>query len=248
VHALRELQRGFARAILAGRAPGFAPAERVQVYRNNVFVSFTQALADVYPAIARLVGEDFFGQAARRYIRAHGSRSGDLHAFGREFPALLRSLRESRELPYLGDVAELEWAWHEAFHAAESSPLDAARLARVPEAAHERLRFRLDPSLRLIASRYPILAIWEANRGEAPPESEIRLDAGADCVRVMRRDLDCHAERLSAGEFALLSELAAGAALAQACEAAAAAQPGIDLGAAMARLVLDRGLVDFTLD
>ncbi len=248
MHALRELQRGFARAILEGGAAGFAPAERVQVYRNNVFVNFTQALADVYPAIARLVGEDFFGQVARRYVRAHGSNSGDLHDFGRKFPALLRSLAESRELPYLGDVAELEWAWHEVFHAADAPALDTARLARVPEGAHERLRFRLNPALRLVASRYPILAIWEANRGDAPAEATIRLDAGGDCVRVLRPDLDSFAERLGAGEFALLAAFGSGAALGEACEAAAAAESGLDFGAAMARFVLDRSIVDFTLD
>ena len=151
----------------------------------------------------------------------------------------------ARALPYLADVAALEWANHAVYHAADAAPLDAERLARVPEAEHERLRFSLHPATRLVASRYPILAIWQANQGDDPPAAEIDLDIGADYLLVVRRDFDLVIERLAPGEFALLSELATGAPLAQACEAAMAADAEIDLGAAMGRFVADGTLAEF---
>jgi len=243
MRALRETQEEFAAALLGGGARGFDA--RLQVYRNNVFVSLSQALADVYPVLVRLVGRDYFDQAARRFVREHPSRSGNLHEFGRELAGFLGRLPEAASLPYLPDVAALEWAWHEAFHAAEAPALDAARLAALPESALGGLRLRLHPAARLVASRYPVLAIWEANRDGAPAEAEISLDADPDWLLVTRRELERAIERVTPGEHALLAALASGAPLAEACEAAAAAAPGIDLEAAMARFVAERTITDF---
>jgi hypothetical protein len=235
------MQEDFAAALLGSGSHRFP--ERLQVYRNNVFVSLTQALAAVYPVLVRLVGEDYFGQAARRFIRQHPSRSGNLHDFGRELAGFLARLPEAGSLPYLADVAALEWAWHEAFHAADAPPLDAARLAAMSEEEVAALRFRLHPAARLVASRYPVLAIWETNQEGAPAEGEVCLDAGADWLLIARRSLARTIERLTPGEHALLAALGSGAPLAEACEAAAAASPDIDLEAAMARFVADQVLV-----
>ena len=125
MRALRETQEEFAAALLGGGAHRFD--RRLQVYRNNVFVSLLQALADVYPVLVRLVGRDYFDQAARRFVREHPSRSGNLHDFGSELPGFLGRLPEAASLPYLPDVAALEWAWHEAFHAGDAPALEAAR-------------------------------------------------------------------------------------------------------------------------
>jgi hypothetical protein len=254
VLALHEFQRAFANAILAREPDEFAArvrstrlsgTERLQVYQNNVFISLVQALADVYPVVGRLVGEEFFRQVARRFIRCYPSRSGNLHDFGRELPAFLHDLREARHLAYLGDVAALEWAYHEVFHAAEAPPLDLARLAQVPEVAQARLRFRLHPATRFVASRFPVLAIWEANLDAAVPQTEIDLDAGADYLLVARRELDRVVARLAPGEFALLAEIAGGATLAQACDAATAADAATDIGAAVGRFVADHTITGF---
>ena len=243
MRALRETQEEFAAALLGGGAHRFD--RRLQVYRNNVFVSLLQALADVYPVLVRLVGRDYFDQAARRFVREHPSRSGNLHDFGSELSGFLGRLPEAKSLPYLPDVAALEWAWHEVFHAGEAPALDAARLATLPESAAAGLRCRLHPAARLVASPYPVLAIWEANVEGAPEDGEIRLDAGPDRLLVMRRELERVIERLTPGEFGLLYALASGGPLAEACEAAACAEPGIDLEAAMARFVAGRVVTDF---
>lgn len=225
MRSLRETQTAFADAILMGRSAG-----RLQVYRNNVFLSLRQALADVYPAVRRLVGEEFFNQLARRFVREYPSRSGNLHDFGRELAQFLWVLPDLRELPYLPDVASLEWALHEVFHEAEARPFDFSKLA-----GPENTTVPLHPAARLIASRYPVLAIWEANQAEEVPS--VDLDAEGDWLLVIRRDLKCEVERLSAGEFALLSALAQGMTLGEACGAAVDAEPRLHLAAAMSRFV-----------
>jgi hypothetical protein len=230
MRSLRETQTAFADAILMGKG-----GDRLQVYRNNVFISLRQALADVYPVVQRLVGEEFFNQLARRFVREHPSRSGNLHDFGRELGQLLETLPDLTGLPYLPDVAALEWALHEVFHEAEARPFDFSSLSD-PENA----RLPLHPAARLIASRYPILAIWEANQAEDP--GVVDLDAGGDWLIVFRDGLETQILRLTPGEFALLGALAQGMTLGEACEAAVAAEPQLDLAAAMGRFVASRFL------
>jgi hypothetical protein len=229
--SLRERQVGFGTELM-----GAAPVHGgLQIYRNNVFISLSTALADVYPVTQRLVGEAFFQQLARRFIRGHPARSGNLHNFGREFPAFIAALAEVRDLPYLSDVAMLERAYEEVFHAADADPLDVQRMAQ--RGSLEAQKFALHPAIRLMASRYPVRAIWQAN--QSADVGIVDLDAGPDWLLVRRSGLDRRIERLSSGEFALLSALGQGVALEGACAAAAAAEGQVDLGAAMARFVTE---------
>ena len=252
--ALHKVQSAVAGAIF-GRDPtavadlvwsnGLPSAERVQLYQNNVFISLTQALADVYPVVERLVGDTFFRTAARRFIQRYASVCGDLHEFGREFAAFLTESSGEHKLAYLPDVAALEWAYHEVFHAGTVPPLDLARLARVPAEEQDRLRLRLHPARRLVASRYPVFAIWEANRSDELPAGLIDLDAGADFLLVGRRDLECQIERITPNEFVFLAEIAAGATLEQACEAAMSADTEMDIGRIVRRFVADNTIAGF---
>jgi hypothetical protein len=227
--SLRDTQLAFARRVFG---PGRAVSPREQIYRNNVFISLTGALADVYPVVRRLVGERYFAQLARRYVRIHPSRSGNLHDFGRQMSRFLGELHDLKNLPYLPDIAALEWACHGAFHAGEAAPLDFARLADV-----ENAKAALHPAVRLVASRYPVLAIWEANQADDP--GVIDLDAGIDWLVVFRRDLEVQILSASAGEFALLAALHDDRSLGEACATALAAEPALDLAATMRRLAIN---------
>ena len=104
------------------------PAEverRFAVYRNNVAHSLSRALASRYPVIERLVGEDFFRPLAAAFIAAHPPASPMLFQWGGEFPGFLAGFPPLRDLPYLADVAELEWLRGQAYHAADAQPADA---------------------------------------------------------------------------------------------------------------------------
>ena len=120
--SLRELQRSFATGVLHDDVttvggllvPGdFSGESRLQIYRNNVFTSLTDALEDIYPVVARLVGNEFFSYAAHEYIVRYPSRSGNLHEFGDRLPGFLGGFPPAKDLGYLADVAHLEWTWHE---------------------------------------------------------------------------------------------------------------------------------------
>lgn len=253
--SLREIQTAFAEGVLDGGPASLAGAvverglsgsRRLQLYRNNTFASLTEALAAVYPVVQRLVGDDFFRFVAARYIPEHPSRSGNLHDFGGQFAGFLAGLAETEGLPYLPDVARLEWAYHQVFHEADRAPLDPAALGRVPPEAYETLRFRLHPASRLVASPYPVLHIWQVNQEGFSGDPSVRLDEGAARILVFRRGLEVELQALAEGEFALLQAFARDHSLTAAAEAALQAQPEFDLSVSLRHHVVQGTLVDFS--
>ncbi|HEU4352220.1 MAG TPA: hypothetical protein VFR66_10145, partial [Burkholderiales bacterium] len=72
---------------------------------------------------------------------------------------------------------------------------------------------------------------------QAQQPGVVDLDAGGDWLVVLRRELQIEILRTTPGEFALLAALRDGMALGEACEGALAAEPALDLSAAMGRFV-----------
>lgn len=252
---LHELQRRFAAAVFDEDSrdferylcsAGLAGARRLQVYRNNTRLSLTGALKAVYPVVERLVGEGFFQYAAAQYLTRHPSRSGDLHAFGESFATFLEAFEPAAGLEYLPDVARLEWAYHQVFHAARHAPLDPLTLAAVPPERQGELRFELHPAARLVASSFPLLRIWQIYQEGYGSDSTVDLAEGGIRLLVFRREnLDIEFQPLPDGEFRLLCALAKGDDFATACEQSMAAQPDFDLPAGFRRHVLQGALVAF---
>jgi hypothetical protein len=245
--SLLELQSAFVRgvfdpadAVIAGLiAPGATGAEAgLAVYRRNALGNHAAALRDVYPVVLRLVGAQFFDRLARDYATQTPSRSGDLHDFGGELGAFLDALPAARNLPYLADVARLEWAVHRSFHARHVPPLDPARLAVVLPERLPDLRFELHPAARLLRSPYPVLTIWRVNQPQWSGDQAVDLGLGAEQVLIIRRALEVTLEPLSAAEYAMLEALDAGGNLGDALAAALALDAEFDLQAFLARHAL----------
>jgi hypothetical protein len=183
--ALAAAQRDFLDAVLAASEPA---DPGMATYRRNVIGARSGALAASHPVTQRLVGEAFFAEAARRHAVISPSASGDLHRYGADFADFLATYPYAAGLPWLADVARLEWAVHESSHAADGAPLDALALGSVPPEALEHLRPSVHPAVRLVRSPHAILAIWEANqpgrdgtpeRSEGPERVLVRRDGYA---------------------------------------------------------------------
>jgi hypothetical protein len=140
--------------------------------------------------------------------------------YGREFPDFVASFAPARELPYLGDVAQLEDAWVEVYHAAEASPLTLADLAGVALERLEGLRFVFHPAVRLLAFDHPAASIWAAHQGEAEPGTPLAWRA--EQALIARPHADVVVRVLPPGGFAFASSLLAGAGLAEAAAGLAA--------------------------
>src|SRR5689334_10643852 len=126
MHSLREIQAGFAAALFDPgasreapgiRSGGISPALRLGFYRTNVFENYRKALGLTYSAVEKLIGPGLFGALAQDYTRRYHSRSGDVGEHGAYFAEFISKHALAGELPYLADVAGLEWCLEECFNA-----------------------------------------------------------------------------------------------------------------------------------
>jgi hypothetical protein len=224
---------------------GATPERRFAVYRNNVYASLVDVLAGRFPVTAKLVGADFFWAMARLHAEQTPPSSPVLLGYGAGFPDFIGAFPPAQAVPYLADVARLEWAWHVACHATDATPLDLAALAAAQSSPNVFLR--LHPSARLVRSVYPVVTIWElgAREGEGAPA---RLPAVGEDALVIRPELDVEVRRLPRGGGAFLSALIDAAPLEAAAEQAAAADSAFDLAVNLAGLMTSRAITGIAGD
>ena len=257
---LRELQSAFRDALLDGNdsgpagaiggeilADGLSPESRLAVYRHHVLASLTSVLKETYPIVARLVGDGFFAYAADTFVRRYPPEAPCLFEYGAGFAAFLASFPPCRDLVYLPDVGRLEWAMHAALHAGEARASDLDPLRDVPADALGGVTLRLDPSLALLSSPWPLDAIWRANQPGADPERTVDLAAGGVCVEVRRVGDDVGWRTLRPAEHAFRAAIASGRSLEAAADAALAADAELDLTRALATLLGEGLVVGFEL-
>ncbi len=196
----------------AGRPAG----RRFSVYRNNVAGSLTEALEQGFPVIAKLLGEEFFKAMAGVFLRAHPPRSRVMMMYGTDMPAFLAEFPPLAHLPYLADVARLEQALREAYHAADVAPMSPEVLGAVSPDRLLAAKLRLAPALRLIVSPYPVLSIWRANTDKAAPKPQMQPEA----VLVLRPEYDPVPHLLPPGGTEFVTALQVGETVAEALDKA----------------------------
>jgi NADH dehydrogenase len=136
---------------------------RFAVYRNNVVAGLIDALAQRFPVVCDLVGDEFFRAMAHVYATARPPASPLMMLYGETFPAFIDEFLPAATLPYLGDIARLELARGRAYHAADAAPAGAQIFAGLGGERLGRLRVKLHPSAFIVASSHPIVSIWQVN-------------------------------------------------------------------------------------
>jgi hypothetical protein len=227
---LFETQQALFNALVAADRDGAAsqivggalsPGERLDVYRNTFISSLTAALRISYPAVHRLVGEAFFESATQCFVLAHPPRTAYLNAYGAEFADFLAHFPPVELLPYLGDVARLEWAVNIALHANDVPAMDGEAFARMAEIPPDRLILVAHPSITLLRLDHPGREIWRAVLAEDDAAlSTIDCSAGPQWLMVERNATGVEVLSLPETEWRLAAALCAGEAFAKVMEAA----------------------------
>lgn len=221
-------------AIVTGPA-GKGAVKRYNVYRNNVTVSLIEALAAVYPAVQRITGADFFRAMARFHVRATPPSSPLLFEYGRDFPAFVEAYEYAQGMPWLADVARIERAWLDAYHAADAEPLPAEALASIAPDRLADVVFTAHPAARVLRSPYAAVTIFAANRREGAVEP---IDAGtAEDALITRPDAEVIVRHLPEGGAAFFASLLAGRPLGEAAASAFEAAPSFDIAANIAGMI-----------
>jgi uncharacterized protein (UPF0276 family) len=237
---------GFARALLAsdpGVPPGLTfrrqagPDRGFAIYRNNVAVSLIDALADTYPVVRELVGDEFFRAMAQNFTRLHPPTSPVMAAYGNGFADFVAGFPPAATLPYLADVARLEWLYVQAYHAADADPTSLERIDRLlaDESTLPAARFALHPSLAVLQSPHAVVSLWAAHQGTGDL-SAIDTSRQESAV-VIRHAQEVQVVSVRPGAALFIAALGRGVALGPAAESAVAADPDFDLADALGFLI-----------
>jgi uncharacterized protein (UPF0276 family) len=235
-------QQAFADALFAPAAEAGLPithAERFGLYRGNLGATWGKALAAAYPVIAQLVGEEFFAALVRAYGRKHPSDSGDLNRFGAHFAHFLHTFPHAQDLPYLPDMARLEWQLHRIHYAPHEPALAAQDID--PQTVEES-RFPWQATARLFASDWAVVPLWlahEAGSGVAfPPAMDVPSRA-----LLSRPQWTAQLTPLQAPEYAALQALQEGKTVGAALDAAFALDEEFNVAASLQQWLQQQILV-----
>lgn len=171
---------------------GRPAGRRFDIYRNNVVVSLTDALETAFPIVRKIVGEAFFSAMAGVYLRENPPNSPLLMFYGEDMPAFLAKFPPVAHLGYLPDVARLELARRQAYHAADAKPVGPEVLAGAEIMS---ARFQLAPALHVIRSGWPLYGIWLANTSSEAP----KIGTAAEDVLITRPEFDPIVSKLPKG-------------------------------------------------
>ena len=206
-----------------------AAVKRYNVYRNNVTVSLINALAAAFPTTLRITGDDFFRAMARFYVRASPPTSPLLFDYGRGFPDFIERYEYAQSVPWLADVARIERAWLDAYHAADAQPLMPLDLAAIPSEQLPNTVLEPHPATRVIRSRFSAVTIFTASRSDGPA-TRVEAVEPEDAL-LMRPALEVEVRRLPPGGAVFLSRLMTSESLGAAASAAFSESPLFDLSA-----------------
>ncbi len=253
MNRLHNTQRDFSRFVFQEtthtpfgiKANGLSAEQRLAIYRNNTQLGLTEVLRDTYPVVNRLVGDGFFNRLALTYIRCFPPQSASLMSYGGQFAALIADFEAVQGLPYLADTANLEWYWHEAYHAAEAQPLALSALAQIDPAAYGELAFTLHPSARFIESNYPIQQIWLTNQPDYQGQELIDLSTGACRVLIFRPQWQLEMHPLAEAEYLFLTKLASGNTLSQTVASVLTQHSDVNIQALLQHWLLKGLITDF---
>ena len=217
--ALGDLQRGFAGAVrgmptagdLYVAEAGLAVDRRVAVYRNHHRISLVAALAANFPTVAALLGAQVFEGVALDFVAGSPPMEPCLSAYGAGFAAFLDAEPRLSAVPYIGDVARLDWASNKAERADDIPVFGPADLERSSRRGLADLRLTAHPSVSLLRSRYPLIKIRRIAQGSS---AGVSLDEGGVLLMVWRRGAVVDCAVLDAGAYQFIMAMAVGEPLA----------------------------------
>jgi hypothetical protein len=210
-------------AIVAGNER-LSPVEQLDIYREQFWLRHVGALEEDYRTLAHVLGEDGFRALCEAYLAACPPDSFTLRDLGARLPSFVERTQPWADDALVVDLSRYEWAFVEAFDAADAPPLDAQAIAAASEDDWARAKIELAPSLQRVCARHPVdllrAAVQKGEDAPRPAEKDVCLVVwrGPDAMKYID---------VEPGAYALLARLAVGEPLASACENVAQQEPSV---------------------
>ena len=230
---LRELQARFLRSIatrpeLSG-VHGFDPAlralveargalgsaQRLGVYAEMYWARLVDVLREDFPRVGAILGDDRFATLATAYLERNPSTNPSVRWVGAGFADFLAERGSVADLPFLADLARLEWTRLAVFDAADAVPLRLEALRAIPPSKWPRLSFRPVPALRVLRCAWPVHELWAA---DDPTAAVTMVRPAATVLRVWREAFTVYQTHVDPVEQVALRQLLAGAPFGVMCD------------------------------
>ncbi|HEY0594184.1 DNA-binding domain-containing protein [Sphingopyxis sp.] len=147
----------------------------LRVHANTISHARLVALEESFPRTRDYLGEAEFNRQSRAFVEEGGSQGRSLTDIGAAFPEWFAD-------PLAADLARVERAWLESYHAEDAPVLALPDLAGLGEAGLLDLRVKRHPGVRVVALASPAAPLIDA--ALAPdttallvtrPDAEVRL-------------------------------------------------------------------------
>ncbi len=188
-------------------------AARFKIYQDAYRLRLVEALAENYPALHTITGDDWFEEICLAYIDAHPSRHFSIRYFGHEMPGFLRH----RETPLLAEMAQFEWAIRYAFDGPNAQALTMEDLSKIPAADWPELVFQLLPTCQRITLQWNVPQLWQAAIQNEAPVEPVQHETPIQWI-IWRPELETHFRSLDAREADLLAQLEQQVSFSQLCD------------------------------
>jgi hypothetical protein len=166
----------------------------LKAHANTISHARLVALEETFPLTREHIGGVAFNQLSREYVDGAQARTLDSSRIGQYFSAFLRSFPVNAAASQL---AAIEWAWLESYHAADAVALGMADLGKLQEDALLATGVAPHPSARITLITAPL----------APALDELAAPH-PHAVLTVRPDADVRLVALDASQAALLARAA----------------------------------------
>jgi len=225
----------------------FSAKALMGIYRDSSLGNIIIPMKLTYPVILKLVGEDFFQATCHKYIEEYWPATGNMDDYGAEFAEFLEIFEPAKTLPYLPDIARLEWLFHLSSLSEDSDRIDPKALSEVPQDKYSDLHFVFHPSVYFLSSKHPIHRIWEMSQ-EGAEEKTLDLDkAGGAHLVLVRPGLKVDILELVQAECEFLKALYKEKSLYEAFDIATEIDKYFDLGVYVKKHVANGVFSNFTV-
>lgn len=249
MNKLDNIQQQFIGKLFSNQQPESAnlsseSAHRFWIYQNNVQQALINYLCEVYVACHELVGSDFFRAMFGRYIAEQYPASGNIHYYGATLADFIEQFEPAKSVPYLADVARLEWAEHQAYYAADSEAVTQHSMAQYDQAEQLTLPVKLNESISLIESEFPVDEIWKQAQPDYKGEVGVSLDDGGVTLLIFKQQYQVNILKLDAANWQFLNAIQQNGNLLDAMQGSLNVLEQQQIAACIA-FVLEHGLLSF---
>ena len=202
---------------------------RVDIYANMYFYRILEVLQEDFPATLAVTGAERFHNLATGYLIDYPPRHFSISHAGEHLADFIRDHPLREEFPFLADLARLERALIEVFHAADAKPLDAEQMRTIAPEDWPAMELALHPAQQILPLEWNVASILKATeQGETPNPP----DHDSTCMLVWRNHNTVYYRAIDEPERAELAMLSEGTTFAEICELIADGSQG-DLAVAI---------------